>query len=128
MPAHGCAGERASFVDFAIGTSRTRNRALPASARFIAAETPVKLNSVPPMWEPAPTPHRRRPRLPHPRPRIGLTSIRVGFLRALNEHNARALLNPGEDDFGAVRRNVEVADHETCRQFGQLALGSGLRI
>jgi|HubBroStandDraft_6_1064221.scaffolds.fasta_scaffold78897_2 hypothetical protein len=32
----------------------------------------------------------------------GLTSMRVGFLCALNEYNARVLLNPREDDFGAV--------------------------
>src|SRR5580658_2270476 len=57
-----------------------------------------------------------------------LPSMRVGFFRALDEHNARTLLNPGEDDFSAVRRNVKIPDHEACWQFGQLALGSGLRI
>src|ERR1700690_2450122 len=55
-------------------------------------------------------------------------SMRVGFLLALDEQNARALLNAVEDDFGAVRRNVEIADHEACWQISQLALGSGLRI
>jgi hypothetical protein len=47
-------------------------------------------------------------------------SMRVGYLRALNKHNARALLNAVEDDFGAVRRNVEIADNEVCWQIGQL--------
>ena len=37
-----------------------------------------------------------------PRPKIRLTSMRVGFLRTLNEYDARVLLNPREDDFGAV--------------------------
>ena len=42
---------------------------------------------------------------------VAHSSMRVGFLRALDEQNARALLNAVEDDFGAVRRNVEIADH-----------------
>ena len=54
--------------------------------------------------------------------------MRVGFLRTLDEHDARALLNAVEDDLGAVRRNVEIADHEAGWQIGQLALASGPRI
>jgi len=72
---------------------------------------------------------RRSVRLPRRRrPRIQLISMRLGFLRALDKQNARALLNAVEDDFGAVRRNVEIADHEACCQIGQLALRSALRI
>src|SRR5580700_6074791 len=62
------------------------------------------------------------------RPRIWLISMRVGFLCALDKHNARALLNALENNFGAIRRNVEIADHEACWQIGELPLGSGLRI
>jgi hypothetical protein len=47
--------------------------------------------------------------------------VRVGFTRALDQHQTRALLDPIKDDCGTVRRNVEIANHEVCGQFGQLA-------
>jgi len=55
-------------------------------------------------------------------------SMRVGFLRALDEYDTRALLNTVEDDFRSVRRNVEIANHKARRQIGQLTLAAVVRI
>jgi DNA-binding winged helix-turn-helix (wHTH) protein len=54
--------------------------------------------------------------------------VLVGFTRALDQHQTRALLHPIKDDCGTVRRNVEIANHEVCGQIGQLVLGSSLRV
>ena len=46
----------------------------------------------------------------------------------VDEREFRALLGTVEDDFGAVGRDVEVADDKRCWQLGKQALGTGLQV
>src|ERR1700681_1191481 len=52
----------------------------------------------------------------------------VGYGRTLDEHDARTLLHPVENNFAAIGRHIEIANNKVCRQFSQLALDAGLRI